>query len=133
MNEGRLLVGIGAEPGLLDPSRPETVAAALQRFVPDAQVVATDGHDWNGDEFSHGTWMAYRPGQPSRLQSALGHAEGRVVFAGSDTAIAWPGFMCGAIESGLKAARQIELLAEPAHSSQRRCSRSAAAGGEKRA
>jgi monoamine oxidase len=117
LDEGRLLVGIGAEPALLDPSRPETVAAALRRFAPDAQLVATDGHDWNSDEFSRGTWTAYRPGQPSQLHSALGRAEGRIVFAGSDTAIAWPGFMCGAIESGLKAAHQIELFAEPAYRS----------------
>jgi monoamine oxidase len=117
--QGRLLIGIGSDPELLDPSNPETIAASVRRFAPAAHVAATDGHDWNKDEFSKGTWVAYRPGQATRLHSALGQPEGRLIFAGSDTAAGWPGFMTGAIESGLRAAGQIQSLLPPPSSSAR--------------
>ena len=73
-------------------------------------MLATDGHDWNADEFSQGTWMAYRPGQPSRLHSAFQEPEGRLIFAGSDLASDWTGMMAGALASGARAAEQVVAL-----------------------
>ncbi len=73
---------------------------------------ATDAHDWNADEFSQGTWMAYRPGQVMRHASALQRPEGRLTFAGSDLASGWAGWIDGAVESGHRAARAAgEVLA----------------------
>jgi monoamine oxidase len=105
--EGRLLVGIGSSSDRLDASDRGQVEQALRRFAPEARVIASDGHDWNGDEFSQGTWAAYRPGQLSRLHSALQEPEGRLYFAGGDIAPRWPGMMTGAIESGSKAAEDV--------------------------
>ena len=60
--EGDLLVGFGTSPDELDVTDAGAVADAVHEFLPQAEVVATDAHDWNADEFSQGTWMAYRPG-----------------------------------------------------------------------
>jgi monoamine oxidase len=110
--EGSLLVGFGTGPELLDVTSPDDIRRAIDQFVPDARVVATDAHDWNTDEFSQGTWMAYRPGQLSRFHTAFQQPEGRLAFAGSDVALGWAGWMDGAIESGARAAAQIlEILA----------------------
>ena len=51
------------------------------------------------------------PGQLSGALATLQVPHGHVVFAGSDVADGWNGFMDGAIESGLRAARSVaELL-----------------------
>ncbi len=84
----------------------DEIRRAIERYVPDARVVATDSHDWNRDEFSQGTWMSYRPGQVMRFPSAFQESEGRVSFAGSDLALGWAGWMEGAVETGARAARQ---------------------------
>lgn len=112
--EGTLVVGFGTGPELLDVTSADDIRRAVQRFAPDARVVATDAHDWNADEFSQGTWMAYRPGQLMRFHSAFQEPEDRLAFAGSDLALGWAGWMDGAIESGARAATQVtELVRRP--------------------
>jgi monoamine oxidase len=103
--EGDMLVGFGTSPEELDVTDRAAVADAVREFLPDADVVSTDAHDWNADPFSQGTWMAYRPGQVMRHASALPRPEGRLAFAGSDLASGWAGWIDGAIESGHRAAR----------------------------
>jgi monoamine oxidase len=112
---GDLLVGFGTSPQELDVNDTAAVAAAVREFLPDADVVSTDAHDWNDDEFSQGTWMSYRPGQVMRHASGLQRPEARVTFAGSDLASGWAGWIDGAIESGHRAARAaVEMLAHRA-------------------
>ncbi len=113
--EGSLVVGFGTGPEMLDVTSPDDIRRAIERFVPGARVVATDAHDWNADEFSKGTWMAFRPGQLTRYHSAFQESEGRLAFAGSDLALGWAGWMDGAVESGARAARQaLEIVGAPA-------------------
>ena len=88
----------------------DDIRRAIQRFVPGARIVATDAHDWNADEFSQGTWMSYRPGQLTRFHSAFQETEGRLAFAGSDLALGWAGWMDGAVETGARAAAQVEEM-----------------------
>lgn len=108
--EGRLIVAIGSSADRLRATDRAGVEQELRRFAPDARVLATDGHDWNADEFAQGTWMTWRPGQPTRLHSALGEPEGRLVFAGSDLASEWTGMMAGALASGARAAERVAGL-----------------------
>jgi monoamine oxidase len=120
--EGSLMVGFGTGPEMLDVTSSDDIRRAIERFIPGARVLATDAHDWNGDEFSRGTWMAYRPGQLSRYHSAFQETEGRLAFAGSDLALGWAGWMDGAVETGARAAAQVEkmlLAADPARSGSR--------------
>jgi monoamine oxidase len=113
--EGDLLVGFGTSPEDLDVTDSSAVADAVREFLPNADVVSTDAHDWNADEFSQGTWMAYRPGQVMRHASGLQRPEGRLTFASSDLASGWAGWIDGAVESGHRAARATgEVLAHRA-------------------
>ena len=105
--EGRIVVGFGSSPDRLDVTSPKAIAAAVRQYLPDADVLATDAHDWNADEFSRGTWMAYRPGWLTRHHASLQEPYGRIAFATSDIAMRWAGWIDGAIESGATAAQWI--------------------------
>jgi monoamine oxidase len=112
--EGRLLVGLGHSPDDLDLTSRDDVERAVRMYAREAEVVAWDGHDWNADEFAQGTWVAFRPGQLTRYHSAFEEPQGRLYFAGSDIAIAWAGFMDGALQTGRRAARQVLESSHPA-------------------
>jgi monoamine oxidase len=120
LGRASLMVGFFAPPSRLDSSDRGAVAKAVRQYFPRASVAAVDGHDWNSDPFSKGGWQTYRPGQLSRLHSALQAPEGRVLFAGADIAVRWIGWMDGALETGARAARQaLELLAPDARQRRR--------------
>jgi monoamine oxidase len=61
---------------------------------------------WDEDPYSRGAFSYFRPGEVLPLAPHLAEAEGRVHFAGDHTS-AWSGWMQGALESGLRAAREI--------------------------
>ena len=105
-----LFVAFGNDAHALDPTDLEAVTEAFGRLVPDAEVVDVFAHDWTRDEFSAGTWASHRPRQISRYLAELQRPEGRVVLAGADIADGWSGFIDGAIESGLNAARVIRTM-----------------------
>lgn len=88
----------------IDPDDKAAVQAALRAYVPDLEVVDTDGHDWAEDEFSQGTWMMMRPGQLSTAVPDIQKPHGHVYFAGSDIALSFVGWIEGALESGALAA-----------------------------
>ncbi|MFI5055757.1 MAG: flavin monoamine oxidase family protein [Actinomycetota bacterium] len=89
----------------VDLSDHDAVAAAVNAHLPRATVVATDGHDWVGDPFSKGAWLAVPPTWFSDgTFEALREPEGRLAFAGSDIAAEGAGWIEGAISSGVAAA-----------------------------
>lgn len=61
---------------------------------------------WHDDPWARGAYPAFQIGQVSLLPE-LRRSEGRIHFAG-DHASAWPAWMQGALESGNRAAREIE-------------------------
>ncbi|MGB7923839.1 MAG: flavin monoamine oxidase family protein [Pyrinomonadaceae bacterium] len=65
---------------------------------------------WDEDEWSRGDYAWFKPGQLQGLLPHIARAEGRVHFAG-EHASAWPGWMQGALESGNRAAREINEAA----------------------
>lgn len=108
-DDGQLLVVFGPDPRRLDDvqSRDE-IQAGLRALIDDSlEVVAFESKDWYGDEFAKGAWSVYRPNQLTRFLAELQRPEGHVHLAGSDVASGWNGFIDGAIESGLRVARQI--------------------------
>lgn len=86
------------------------IAASIEEMLPGAKVDQVGGHDWVRDPYSRGTWAAYAPGTWLRWAPELGRPEGRIVFAGSDIAPGWGSYMDGAIETGLRAAREVEAI-----------------------
>jgi len=84
-----------------------TIQREFDRFEAGLEVLEVKHHDWVADALVRGTWGNFRPNQFSRyFQQAL-EPEGCVCFASSDIAQGWRGFFDGAIESGVRAARQV--------------------------
>lgn len=65
---------------------------------------------WDEDEWARGAYVYFKPGQMSELLPHIASAEGRVHFAG-EHASTLPGWMQGALESGLRATREINEAA----------------------
>ena len=61
---------------------------------------------WDEDEWARGDYAWFKPGQLSSLTPHIARPEGRTHFAG-EHASAWPGWMQGALESGNRAAREV--------------------------
>jgi monoamine oxidase len=109
----QLVFGFGPDARRLPPGNEQAVRRAIADLLPpQARIEAVTAHDWCADEFSRGTWSVFRPGQLTGSLAALQAPHGRVVFAGSDVANGWNGFLDGAIESGLTTARLVSRLLE---------------------
>jgi pseudooxynicotine oxidase len=110
---GQLLVGFGRDAAAFDIEDRPALQRALDELHPGLEIVDAISHDWLADEFTRGTWAIHRPGWYTRHHAAMREPEGGLVFAGSDLADGWSGYVDGAIESGLRAARQVRALLKP--------------------
>ncbi len=99
----QLMIGFGPDAARCDAGDLPAVQRSLDEILPGYDLVDATAHDWLSDEFSRGTWAIHRPGWYEHHHAAMRRPEGRVVFAGSDLANGWAGFIDGAIESGLTA------------------------------
>lgn len=61
---------------------------------------------WNKDRWAKGAYFLARPGQMAELYPHVATPEGRVFFAGEHTS-PWPTWMQGALQSGVRAAREV--------------------------
>jgi monoamine oxidase len=107
---GSVVVGFGPSAELLSPDDPEPVARAIEDLMPGARVEEVGGHDWVRDPLAGETWASYAPGRSLRWLPELERREGRVAFAGGDFARGWGSYMDGAIETGLRASREVEAI-----------------------
>jgi monoamine oxidase len=99
----QLMIGFGPDASALDPSDLASVQRHLDELLPGYQLLAATAHGWLADEFSRGTWAVHRPGWYEHHHAEMRRPERGLVFAGSDLADGWAGFIDGAIESGLRA------------------------------
>ena len=107
---GTLVVGFGPSAAALPLADPDLVAKAIEEMLPGAVVEEVGGHDWVDDPFSRGTWAAHRPDTWIRWLPQIDRPEGRITFAGGDIARGWQGYLDGAIETGLRAARETDAI-----------------------
>lgn len=101
-----IMASFGLAPDLA-VDRAELLQAGLDKLELGATVEEIYGHDWIGDPFSKGTWLALRPGQAPDLA----HVEtrwGAIHLAGADFAPVWSGWVDGAVESGRTAASEVD-------------------------
>lgn len=105
-NDDTVLVAMGNSAAAFDINDDAEITKALQRLAPNSKLLASYAYDWNSDPFSKGTWCTYKPGMWSRFGADMRKEENRLVFAGSDIANGWRGFIDGAIETGLRASRE---------------------------
>jgi monoamine oxidase len=102
-----ILVAFGPDSARLDPADIRQVQAAIDLLVPDLDVLDVASHDWTSDPLSGETWPMHRTGFLTESLGSFQKPHGPLLFAGSDYANGWGGFIDGAIESGLEAARTI--------------------------
>ena len=100
-------VQIPADVVVADINDAKAIQNAVRRLLPGAEVEWAVGYDWNADSYARGTWCVFRPGQLTRYLRELQRPEGRVFYASGDNANGWRGFIDGAIESGLRAGREV--------------------------
>jgi len=111
--DGRtIVIGFGPDATALAVDDLAAVQAAVDRLAPGLLVVEATGHDWVSDPFAGETWPMHRTGYLSRGLPEMVRPHGRVRFAGADVAQGWGGFIDGAIESGLAAARSVLLSSD---------------------
>lgn len=65
---------------------------------------------WEEDPWARGGYGVFTPSFDPGLRHLLARGMGRMVFAGSHTSEKFQGYMNGAVESGYRAAREIETL-----------------------
>lgn len=104
-----LVVGFGAGP-CPDPGDHEAVQALLREYLPEADLVSADAHDWTSDPYSRSTWAVYPAGFTTGYEQELRRTENRIVFAGADISEERPGYIDGAIQSGARAAAEAGRL-----------------------
>ncbi|KAJ6186505.1 Monoamine oxidase N [Penicillium mononematosum] len=106
-----------------DPSGPsgipldnlDKVKEALRHLLPkekrnEAVISRIVAHDWNKDEFSKGTWCYMSPGFTTKYIDALQKSHGNVHFASGDWSEGWRGWIDGAVQAGMEAARHVIQL-----------------------
>jgi len=101
-----LIVGFGLAANF-DPKRPGAVAREVARFFPEAKLLAYDWHDWVGDPFARGTWVATPLGAERAVAPATWRGAGSIAFASSDFSSEGAGWFDAAIISGLGAAQEL--------------------------
>lgn len=102
-----LFVAFGSDGNRLDGNDVSQVSEAFRAWLPDANVIDATEHNWTRDPYSLGTWPMLKPGQLTRYGEDLYEPQPPIFFAGSDVAQGWAGFIDGAIETGLRSAREV--------------------------
>jgi monoamine oxidase len=85
-------------------------AIARAHLELDKHLESAMSFSWADQPWALGAYSYFVPGQITSLTRAIRQPEGRVHFAG-EHASSWPGWMQGAIESGLRAAREVHEAA----------------------
>jgi monoamine oxidase len=107
LDDSVIVDAYGPDATILDGSDVAAVQKAVRNWIPDAEVLETLSYRWDLDPFAEGTWCGFGPGVLTKYFDALRQAEGHVYFASGDSASAFRGFMEGAVESGVRVARDV--------------------------
>jgi monoamine oxidase len=80
---------------------------AVHHYLPEAEVVGYDYHDWAKDPLFEGPWVSPKVGQFTKVHKELGERFGRVHFIGSDVSLRFPAYIEGALETAQGAVREV--------------------------
>jgi len=92
--------------GLSEPERVRTVVENLQKVFPGVSYEKAVSIAWDADPLVKGAFAWFKRDQMSTLLPHVAGREGRVFFAGEHTS-PWFGWMQGALESGNRAAHEV--------------------------
>jgi monoamine oxidase len=73
-------------------------------------VLASQVVSWENDPWARGGYAYFDPSYDPAWRLWLSKPHGRIVFAGEHTSVQWQGYMNGAVESGLRAAKEVGVL-----------------------
>ncbi|MGE5246569.1 MAG: flavin monoamine oxidase family protein [Betaproteobacteria bacterium] len=73
-----------------------------------ADLVRSHQTAWEADPWARGGYAYFDPGFNPEWRAWLARPAGRLFFAGEHTSVRWQGYMNGAVESGRRAAAEIE-------------------------
>lgn len=85
-----------------------------------ASVLVSREVRWQDDPWAQGGYAFFHRGYDPELRAWLARPHGRVVFAGEHTSHRWQGYMNGAVESGWRAAAEVEALFRQSSGGRRR-------------
>jgi len=85
-----------------------------------AQLIHSRLITWEDDPWAQGGYAYFSPDFDPALREWLARPHGRMLFAGEHTSINWQGYMNGAVESGLRAAAEVDGMIRPSQSVTRR-------------
>ncbi len=104
-----MLAGVGQRAGAMNPeARTAFVSQEMEKMHPGLldHLEGCVAKVWPADPWAGGAGSEYSPGQLTTLSVGLEQPEGRVHFAGEHIS-AWPYWMQGALQSGLRAAKEV--------------------------
>ena len=102
-------IGVGKRVGAMDPDRRTEFASHEMEKVHPGLLDNLEGcvsKVWAADPWAGGAVALHAPGQLTMICAGIERPEGRVHFAGEHTS-PWPGWMQGALQSGLRAAKEV--------------------------
>jgi len=73
-----------------------------------AQLIGSHQTVWEADAWARGGYAFFDPTYDPSLRAWLARPAGRLFFAGEHTSVKWQGYMNGAVESGRRAAAEID-------------------------
>lgn len=113
---GILCCWVGGKPaqewaGRPEPERIENCLQAVEKVFPGSRELFVKGRSiaWEKDLFAQSSYSFYSIGSLTRIMPFLAVPEGRLHFAGEHTS-PFIGYMEGALESGMRAAREVLRL-----------------------
>ncbi len=96
--------------GLLEEGGPQRVIRRLSWLGEPEEARDFRSISWEFDPYARGGYSAFGTDFRPEWRAELSRAIGRVTFAGDHTSAKWQGYMNGAVESGQRAAREIEMM-----------------------
>jgi monoamine oxidase len=95
---------------LLEEGGPQRVVRRLSWLGDVEEARDFRSISWELDPYARGGYAAFGVDFRPEWRSELSRSLGRIVFAGDHTSRQWQGYMNGAVESGQRAARDIEVM-----------------------
>jgi monoamine oxidase len=108
-----MLAGGGASASLralLEEGGPQRVVRRLAWLGEPEEARDFRSISWELDPYALGGYAIFAPEFRPEWRSELSRSFGRIAFAGDHTSRDWQGYMNGAVESGQRAARDIEMM-----------------------
>ncbi len=100
---------------ILSREGPSGIPPRLSWLGPDrTTILAAQSVTWENDPWAQGGYAVFKPTYDPELREWLARPHGRAFFAGEHTSFRFQGYMNGAVESGIRAAREVALAAESA-------------------